>query len=161
MQTPNLDYYSDTFADAVLQTQELLDIAREPHRSNVEYRHRLLLADRECTKCHAKHWIEERIKPSTKPNQKFRCCGDGRVVIPAPGPYPATLHTLLSETEKRRGKVQRSPRAQGYHTRLRHYNNAFPFCSLWRKLKLAPVLGYRGTVVILGGHAQWAGLHEL
>jgi hypothetical protein len=21
--------------------------------------------------------------------------------------------------------------------------------------------GYRGTVVILGGHAQWAGLHEL
>jgi hypothetical protein len=23
------------------------------------------------------------------------------------------------------------------------------------------VLGYRGTVVILGGHAQWAGLHEL
>jgi hypothetical protein len=26
---------------------------------------------------------------------------------------------------------------------------------------LDTVLGYRGTVVILGGHAQWAGLHEL
>jgi hypothetical protein len=35
MQTLNLDYYSDTFAGAVLQTEELLDIAREPHRSNV------------------------------------------------------------------------------------------------------------------------------
>jgi hypothetical protein len=92
MQTLNLDYYSDTFAGAVLQTQELLDIARKPHRSNVEYRHRLLLADRECTKCRAKHWIEERVKSSTKQNPKFRCCGDGRLVIPAPGPYPATLH---------------------------------------------------------------------
>jgi hypothetical protein len=39
-------HYSDTFAGAVLQTQELLDIAQKPHRSNVEYRHRLLLADR-------------------------------------------------------------------------------------------------------------------
>jgi hypothetical protein len=38
MQTLNLDYYSDTFAGAVLQTQELLDITREPHRSNVEYK---------------------------------------------------------------------------------------------------------------------------
>jgi hypothetical protein len=46
MQTLNLDYYSDTFAGAMLQTQELLDIARKPRRSNVEYRHQLLLADR-------------------------------------------------------------------------------------------------------------------
>jgi hypothetical protein len=26
---------------------------------------------------------------------------------------------------------------------------------------MTSVLGYRGTVVILSGHAQWAGLHEL
>jgi hypothetical protein len=32
MQTLNLEYYSDTFVGAVLQTQELLDIAREPRR---------------------------------------------------------------------------------------------------------------------------------
>jgi hypothetical protein len=85
------------------------------------------------------HWIEERVKPSAKQNPEFRCCGDRRVVIPAPGPYPTTLHTLLSETE------ERSTRAQRYHTRLRHYNNAFAFCTLGvkfdrqlRKLQLAP-----------------------
>jgi hypothetical protein len=130
IETLNLDYYSDTFVGTALQPRELFNIAREPHRSNVEYRHRLLRADRECRKCGAKHWIEERVQPSSKADPKFRCCGEGHVIIPAPGLYPAGLQRLLSETEVRRGKVKRTARAQRFYTLIRHYNNAFAFCSL-------------------------------
>lgn len=74
--------------------------------------------------------MEERATGSTKARPSFKCCAQGAVQLAPPGHYPDDLMRLLSETETVNGRVKRTTRCEAFHTLIRHYNDAFSFCSL-------------------------------
>ena len=54
-------------------------------------RHNLGRMDHTCPECGALHWTDERVQKtgSTKLHPLFgRCCGDGKICLPAPPPRP-------------------------------------------------------------------------
>ncbi|PHZ17411.1 uncharacterized protein RHIMIDRAFT_243485 [Rhizopus microsporus ATCC 52813] len=78
--------------------------------------------DKECSHCHALHWIDERQETSSMRNPSWEsCCKQGSVQLQLLPDPPEYLKDLLERTD-----------TQGRHFKdnLRQYNAAFAFTSL-------------------------------
>src|SRR6266542_2342290 len=80
----------------------------------------------ECPYCHALHWKEERLSKSSLQNPKFgKCCLSAKIWLPTLDQPPPELHNLLSSQD---------PRAKGFRTNIRKYNDALAMTSVGRDL---------------------------
>lgn len=76
-----------------------------------------------CTHCHALHFSEERLANSrNRTAARFsRCCGEGKVVLPAiSGRFPELERWLTEDTAQ----------AKAFRKNIRRYNNAFALTSI-------------------------------
>jgi len=81
--------------------RSLFKIGRQPLTLQFSSLQRLAPFTAQCSKCFAKHWIEERTAKSTMQNPVFSmCCANGKVSLPAPK-YPPTevASYLLDQTQ--------------------------------------------------------------
>lgn len=79
--------------------------------------HYLGRMERECSHCHALHFVQERVKHSSQLNPRFgSCCMHGQVSLPALQEPPQPLLDLLTHPV---------PRAKQFRQQIRAYN-----CSL-------------------------------
>ncbi len=79
-----------------------------------------------CSYCHALHWKEERLTKSSLRNPKFgKCCLSGKIWLPTLDQLPPELHNLL---------ISQNPRAKGFRTNIRKYNDALAMTSVGRDL---------------------------
>lgn len=80
-----------------------------------------------CTYCHALHFSEERLANTRdRPTAEFsRCCGRGKVVIPA-------ISGSFSELE--RWLTEDTAQAKAFRKNIRRYNNAFAFTSIGMRM---------------------------
>ncbi|KAJ7586912.1 hypothetical protein C8J56DRAFT_1051206 [Mycena floridula] len=77
----------------------------------------------ECSKCHALHWLCERLKSSSDRNPHFgTCCLDGKVLLPPLEAPPQELKELFEDVD--------NPDAKHFWENIRQYNAAFAFTSL-------------------------------
>src|SRR6266508_4654770 len=80
----------------------------------------------ECPYCHALHWKEERLSKSSLQNPKFgKCCLSGKIWLLTLDQPPLELHNLLTSQD---------PRAKGFRTNIRKYNDALAMTSVGRDL---------------------------
>jgi hypothetical protein len=81
--------------------QSLLKIAQQPLPFQFAAIQQLKPFSATCSKCSAKHWIEERTSSSSMQNPVFSmCCANGKVSLPAPASPPAELRRyLLDQTQ--------------------------------------------------------------
>jgi hypothetical protein len=80
----------------------------------------------ECSKCHALHFLSEKLTASSARNPKFStCCLQGKVDIPPFSNPPAFLLHLLQGL---------SPTSRAFRDHIRQYNAAFAFTSVAVKL---------------------------
>ena len=90
--------------------------------------HNMGLMNVECPFCHALHWKEEHLLKSFLQNPKFgKCCLSGKIWLPTLDQPPPELHTLLTSQD---------PRAKGFHTNIRKYNDALAMTSVGHDLLL-------------------------
>jgi hypothetical protein len=126
---PHVDYYasSPVYASIWRATE---DAVKGIPQYSVDYRHILGRADRTCTHCGALHWIEERKAGTAQRSPEFTCCVNGSVSVPRPPNYPPELMLLLTDCTPNSDPPRRTRRCETFHNSIRHYNNAFSFCSL-------------------------------
>ena len=75
-----------------------------------------------CPTCEAKHWIDERSRPSSIAAPQFEsCCKKGDVAISKLNTPPDVLSALLSED---------TAEGKHFHSNIRKYNSALSFTSL-------------------------------
>jgi hypothetical protein len=95
-----------------------------------------------CPKCHAQHWIDERISTSrTNPNFNI-CCSDGAVNLPPNRDPPPQMMMWNSNQDY----------AILFREHARRYNNALAFTSV-NYLSDSRVRGHR--VVSCGSSCHW------
>ncbi len=98
-----------------------LPIAHTPFSSNWPV-HNMGSMNVKCPYCHALHWKEERLSKSSLQNPKFgKCCLSGKIWLPTLDQPPLELHNLLTSQD---------PRAKGFHTNIRKYNDALVMTSV-------------------------------
>ena len=86
------------------------------------HRHYLGPMTVECPKCHALHFMSERLTHSSNANPRFgMCCLQGQISLPPLSEPPQQLHRLLTSS---------APRAQKFRENIRQYNIAFAFTSV-------------------------------
>ena len=78
--------------------------------------------DRECPRCGARVWAQERTGPSTVRRPQFRvCCLDGQVIVPPLTEVPQYLIDLLRD---------QTPTGKQFRSRIRGYNSNLAFASV-------------------------------
>ncbi|KAI9484540.1 hypothetical protein BDB00DRAFT_878740 [Zychaea mexicana] len=88
-------------------------------------RHIFPRMDTTCSFCHARMWIDERIKSSSLLRPRFGiCCTHGKIRLPLPRAPPAPLYDLLIHYDS----TERV--AVDFHTNIRAYSNLFAFASI-------------------------------
>ena len=86
------------------------------------HRHYLGPMTVECPKCHALHFMSERLTHSSNANPRFgMCCLQGQISLPPLSEPPQQLHRLLTSS---------APRARKFRENIRQYNTAFAFTSV-------------------------------
>jgi len=82
----------------------ILHVARRPLLPHFSVVHHLKPFTAKCSKCGAKHWLEERASKSSMQNAEFSmCCARGKVSLPAPVYPPIKLaRYLLDQTQGER-----------------------------------------------------------
>ncbi|KAN0085441.1 hypothetical protein V8E54_001908, partial [Elaphomyces granulatus] len=87
-----------------------------------------------CRKCHAQHWINERIGTSSRTNPEFNiCCRDGAVNLPPNRDPPPQMRTMWDSNQAY---------AVQFREHSRRYNNALAFTSV-NYLSDSRVRGFR------------------
>src|SRR6202158_3044945 len=86
------------------------------------HRHSLGPMTVECPKCHALHFMSEKLTHSSNANPRFgMCCLQGQISLPPLSEPPQQLHRLLTSS---------APRARKFRENIRQYNIAFAFTSV-------------------------------
>jgi hypothetical protein len=93
------------------------------------YSFRISFVTISCPHCNALHWIEERVRGSTKQDPEFSmCCSKGAVTLPIANDTPGSLRILLTETRvNANGKIICTDRTAHFQPNIRSYNNAIFF----------------------------------
>ncbi|KAJ7193539.1 hypothetical protein GGX14DRAFT_378904, partial [Mycena pura] len=98
-----------------------LPLARQPYVEPAG-RHLLDRMDVNCSHCHVKHWIEERVSTSSQVNPKFgMCCNHGKVIVDTLEDAPQELRALFEGD---------SAQAKEFRKNIAQYNTALSFTSL-------------------------------
>ena len=80
----------------------------------------------QCSKCHALHFMCEKLSKSSRINPKFgTCCLDGKVILPFLTAPPQELSDLY---------FGQDPDSSHFLNKIRYYNNAFAMASLGVKI---------------------------
>ena len=126
---------------------QILPIARTPFSPNWPV-HNMGPMDVECPYCRALHWKEEHLTRSSLRSPKFgKCCLSGKIWLPTLNQPPPELHNLLSSQD---------PRAKGFRTNIRKYNDTLAMTSVGRNL--LPMEGGGPYVFkVHGSLSHWAG----
>ena len=138
------------------------NIARGALDPTVDYRSVLGACNRPCGFCDALHWIDEKLANSTRRTPAFNCCAQGSVHVPLQLDFPERVLELLAGHERHHDRARRTHRSEEFHRLIRHYNNAFSFCSLGTSFDraLAQQLGGAYTFRIHGAlHHSIGALH--
>jgi len=108
-------------AAPIHQPHNNLPLGRRPYH-DPNHRHSILQMNVECPKCHALHFLSERLTASSQINPKFStCCLQGAIHLPPFTNSPPTLYDLLSK---------RTTTARKFRKNIRQYNAAFAFTSI-------------------------------
>lgn len=100
-----------------------------------------------CVHCHALHWLDERVKNSSKSDPEFaRCCHHGKVSLPKLPQPPDRLRNLYTNDDAD---------AKHFRERIRQYNSALAFASFTAKEKTENTSGNATRNVNAGGGGPW------
>ena len=106
-----------------------------------------------CLECGALHWTDECIQKTRSTNLHLlfgRCCGDGKICLPAPPPLPDLLKRLFSAS---------TAKACQFHEHIHQYNVVLSFTSLGVQVDDSINCGGGGPLVfkIHSGLHHWIG----
>jgi hypothetical protein len=105
---------------AVIQ-QINLPLGRRPYH-DPNHRHSLSQMNIQCSKCHALHFLSEKLAASSNRNPKFSsCCLQGKIDFPPFTNPPNFLKNLISG---------RSTKSTNFRNNIRQYNISFAFTSV-------------------------------